>query len=129
MGPLVTHPARHLFQGLQLLAVYEVHLRDEVIEVFVAGVDVGLGTHHNDPVEVVDVDVDEDPEEAAQDLLADLQEVLWEGNTHTRWKDVFIVDLDLDPIHEKVHVLGGRQGSRLLVLEVILPPVFVFGAP
>ena len=51
------------------------------------------------------------------------------GLTHTRWKDVFIVDLDLDPIHEKVHVLGGRQGSRLLVLEVILPPVFVFGAP
>lgn len=69
------------YQGLQLLAVYEVHLRDEVIEVFVAGVDVGLGTHHNDPVEVVDVDVDEDPEEAAEDLLADLQEVLWEGNT------------------------------------------------
>ena len=51
------------------------------------------------------------------------------GLTHTRWKDVFIVDLDLDPIHEKVHVLGGRQGSRLLVLEVILPPVFVLGAP
>lgn len=51
------------------------------------------------------------------------------GLTHTRGKDVFIVDLDLDPVHEKVHVLGGRQGSRLLVLEVILPPVFVLGAP
>lgn len=69
------------YQGLQLLAVYEVHLSDEVIEVFVAGVDVGLRAHHNDPVEVVDVDVYEDPEEATQDLLADLQEVLWEGNT------------------------------------------------
>lgn len=45
-----------------------------------------LGTHHNHPVEVVDVDVDEDPEEAAQDLLADLQEVLWEGNTWRREK-------------------------------------------
>ena len=41
----------------------------------------GLGTDHDDPVDVVDVDVDEDPEEAAQDLFADLQEVLWEGNT------------------------------------------------
>lgn len=47
----------------------------------VAGVDVGLRTHHNDPVEVVDVDVDEDAEKAAQNLLADLKEVLWEGNT------------------------------------------------
>lgn len=73
-------------QGLQLLAVDEVHLRDEVIEVFVAGVDVGLCTHHDDPVEVVDVDVHEDPEEAAQDLLADLEEVLWEGDTWRRQK-------------------------------------------
>lgn len=48
---------------------------------FVAGVDVSLCTHHNDPVKVVDVDMDEDPKQAAQDLLADLKEVLWEGNT------------------------------------------------
>lgn len=39
-----------------------------------------LGPHHNDPIKVVDVDVDEDPKQAAQDLLADLKEVLWEGN-------------------------------------------------
>jgi hypothetical protein len=49
--------------------------------VFVAGVDVGLCTHHNDPVKVMDVDVDKDPEKAAQDLLADLKKVLWERNT------------------------------------------------
>lgn len=47
----------------------------------VAGVDMGLRAHHNDPVKVVDVDVDKDSEKAAQDLLADLKEVLWEGNT------------------------------------------------
>ena len=80
-GDLGVATTRGTYQGLQLLAIYEVHLRDTVIEVFVAGVDVGLGTHHNDPVKVVDVDMDKDPEEAAQDLLADLQEVLWEGNT------------------------------------------------
>ena len=80
-GDLGVATTRGTYQGLQLLAIYEVHLRDKVIEVFVVGVDVGLGTHHNDPVKVVDVDMDKDPEEAAQDLLADLQEVLWEGNT------------------------------------------------
>lgn len=89
----------------------------------------GLRTHHNDPVKVVDVDVDKNSKKAAQDLLADLKEVLWEGNTHTRWKYVLVVDLDLDPIHKKVHVLGSGQGSWLLVLEVILPPILVFGAP
>lgn len=28
------------------------------------------------------------------------------GLTHTCWKYVLIVDLDLDPIHKEVHVLG-----------------------
>lgn len=69
------------YQRLKLLAVYEVHLCDEVIEMFVAGVDMGLCTHHNDPVEVVDVDVDKDTEEAGQDLVADLLEVLGKGNS------------------------------------------------
>lgn len=41
----------------------------------------GLCTHHDDPVEVVDVDMYKDPKEATQDLLADLEEVLWEGDT------------------------------------------------
>lgn len=77
----VPSPHGDTYQGLQLLAVYEVHLCDEVIEVFVAGVDVGLCTHHDHPVEMVDVHVDEHPEEAAQDLLADLKEVLWKRNT------------------------------------------------
>lgn len=56
--------------------VYEVHLRDKVIEVFVAGVDVSLCAHHNDTVKVMNVDMDEDPKEAAQDLLADLDHTL-----------------------------------------------------
>lgn len=60
--------------------VYEVHLRDKVIEVFVAGVDVSLCAHHNEAVKVMNVDMDKDPKEAAQDLLADLEEVLWEGD-------------------------------------------------
>lgn len=47
---------------------------------FVAGVDVSLCTHHNDAVKVMNVDMDEDPKKAAQDLLADLEEVLWEGD-------------------------------------------------
>lgn len=84
MGPGVTWVPwlpSDTHQGLQLLAVYEVHLCDKVVEVFVAGIDMGLCAHHDDPVEVVDVDMDKDPEKAAQDLLADLKEVLWEGNT------------------------------------------------
>lgn len=49
-------------QWFQLFVVDEVELSDEVIEMLVACVDVGLGTHLADAVEVVDVDVDEDTE-------------------------------------------------------------------
>lgn len=68
-------------QRLQLRVVDEVELWDEVVVVFVAGVDVGLCTHAADAVEVVDVNVHKDPEQTAQDLLANLLEVLGERNT------------------------------------------------
>lgn len=68
-------------QRLQLLGVDEAELRDEVVEVLVAGVDVRLGPHAKDAVKVVDVDMDKDAEEAGQDLGADLLEVLGEGNS------------------------------------------------
>lgn len=48
---------------------------------FVAGVDVSLGPHAADAVEVMDVNVHKDPEKTTQHLLAHLLEVLWEGNT------------------------------------------------
>ena len=61
--------------------VCEVELRDEVVEMLVAGVDVGLGPHLAHAVEVVDVDVDEDPEQTGQDLLRHLHEGLREWST------------------------------------------------
>lgn len=48
---------------------------------FVAGVDVGLGSHAADAVKVMDVNMHKHPEETAQDLLAHLLEVL--GKWHT----------------------------------------------
>lgn len=77
----VTDPLCHLSQGLQLPLVHEAELSDEVVEVLVAGVDVRLGPHAEDAVEVVDVHVHKDAEEAGQDLGADLLEVLGEGNS------------------------------------------------
>lgn len=67
--------------------VDETELPDEVVEVLVAGVDVCFSAHADDAVEVVDVDVDEDAEEAGENLGAHLLEVLGEGDpckTHTK---------------------------------------------
>lgn len=61
--------------------VNEAELPDEIIKVLVAGVDMSLSTHVDDAVEVVDVDMDKDTEEAGEDLGANLLELLGEGNT------------------------------------------------
>lgn len=69
--------------------VDQAELPDEVVKVLVAGVDVSLGTHVDDAVKVMDVDVDEDAEEAGEDLSANLLELLGEGDTYkaeARWK-------------------------------------------
>lgn len=63
-------------QRLQLWLVDEGELRDEVIIVFVAGVDVSFCPHTANDVKVMNVDVYEHPKQPAQDLLADLLEVL-----------------------------------------------------
>lgn len=48
--------------------------------------------------------------------------------TYTCRKYILIVDLHLDPVHEKIHILGCWQCCGLLVLQVILPPVLILGA-
>lgn len=68
-------------QGLQFRMINEVELRDEVVVVLVAGIDVGLCTHAADAVKVMDVNMHKHPEETAQDLLAHLLEVLGERYT------------------------------------------------
>ena len=68
-------------QWLQLPLVHQAELADEVIEVLVTGVDMRLGPHAENAVEVVDVDMHKDAEKAGQDLGADLLEVLGEGNS------------------------------------------------
>lgn len=78
---LIAYLLCHLFQGLQFRVINEVELRDEVVVVLVAGIDVGLGTHAADAVKVMDVNMHKHSEEAAQDLLAHLLEVLRERYT------------------------------------------------
>lgn len=85
----------------------------------------GLRPHKDDTVEVMDVDMNEHPEKSTEYLLADLEKVLWKGNTYTCRKYILIVDLHFDPVHEKIHILGRWQCCGLLVLQVILPPVLI----
>lgn len=63
-------------QRLQFRVINEAELWDEVVVVFVAGVDVGLSAHAADAVKVMDVYMHKHPEETAQDLFAHLLEVL-----------------------------------------------------
>ena len=70
----------HVLQRSELLLIDQIELGDEVVEVFVAGVDVGLGADAHDPVEVMNVDVNKDSVEPGQNLLALWLEGLREWN-------------------------------------------------
>lgn len=94
----------------------------------VARVHVGFGAKLSDPIEMVNVHVNEYSEEAIEKLLADGQEVLGKGRAHGDGKHALVVDLLLDPVHEQADVLGRRQMRGLLVVLRVLPKVLVLGS-
>lgn len=92
---------------------------------FVAGVDVGFCPDAHDPVEMVDVDMHEYPEETREDLPAEGGEGTGEGNIRGDGKEILIVYLTFNPIHQQFDVLGSWEGSGLPVVEPICPQVLI----
>jgi len=119
----------HVLQRSELLLIDQIELGDEVVEVFVAGVDVGLGADAHDPVEAMNVDVNKDSVEPGQDLLALWLEGLREWNVRGDRKQRLVIDLGLYPVHEERDVLRGGQLHRLLVLDPVLPQVLELRPP
>jgi len=72
-----THLLRHVLERFQLLGTNEIKLGHKIIKVFVASVDVGLGSKGYNTIKVMDIDVDKDTEETGQDFSADTHKVLW----------------------------------------------------
>lgn len=62
-GRILANVGRHLLERFELAFAHQIKLADEVVEMFVAGIDVGLGANGHQSVEVMDVDVDEDAEQ------------------------------------------------------------------
>ena len=108
--PVCAYPSRHFFQRLELLLVEQCVLCDEIVEVFVAGVDVRLGPDGHEPVEMVDVNVDKDTVETRQDLLADGGEVFGKWDVRRHGKDRLVVNLRFNPEEEgKISSVSNRE--------------------
>ena len=78
----------HLLQGGELLLIDQIKLSHEVVEVFVAGVDVGLGPDAHDSVKVVNVDVDKHAVQPGQNLLTLRLESLRKWNVRRHRKQL-----------------------------------------
>ena len=134
----------HVLQRSELLLIDQIELGDEVVEVFVAGVDVGLGADAHDPVEVMNVDVNKDSVEPGQNLLALWLESFGERNVRRDRKQLeyklieirivtttthhLVIDLRLDPVHQERDVLRSREVGWLLVLGPVLPQILELGS-
>lgn len=119
----------HLLQRGELLLVNKLELCDKVVEMLVAGVNVGLGAYAHDSVEVVNIHVDKHTIQTSQDLLALRLKSLREGDISSDRKQIFIIDLGLDPVHEESNVLRGREVSGLLILGAVLPQILELCSP
>lgn len=91
----------------------------------VAGVAVRLCAYLQQPIKVVNVHVDKDAKETGEDLLAGGDKGLWKGNIALGGKEILIVNLRLDPVHQQANVLVGGQWDGLLVGDAVRPQVLV----
>ena len=55
-----------------------------------------------------------------QDLFTLWLEGFWKGYVSCDWKQVFIIDLPLNPVHEQANIFWGGQLYRFLELYAIL---------
>ena len=106
----------HVLQRSELLLIDQIELGDEVVEVFVAGVDVGLGADAHDPVEVMNVDVNKDSVEPGQNLLALWLEGLREWNVRGDRKQLTVMNHNIQTSDE------GRRWSVIMRSTTGLEP-------
>lgn len=112
-------------EGFHLSLVDEVELRDEIVEVLEASVEMGFLSEGDDAVEVAVIDVGVDSEEALEDRLDHGLERLGEGDVGVGREDVFVVQLGLDPGHEVLYILGRGALDGFLDLLTVHPKVLV----
>lgn len=79
-------------------------------------------------LEVGVVDVSVHPEQALEYNLDDRFEVTREGDTECAWEYLLVVELVLDPGHEKVNVLASRHLEGRFDVVTVGPQVLVFRA-
>lgn len=123
---LVANFLCHDFQRLQLPLINQVKLSHKVVEMFVARIDVGFGSHRGNPIKVVDVNMNKDAEKPSEYFLTELHEVSWKRNTNSGGEVHLIIDQCLNPVHEQMHILWSSHFGWPLILVFVLPPVFVF---
>ncbi len=93
-----------------------------------AGVQVGLSREQHDVLEVSVVDVGVHSEQAFEDHLDDVHEVLGELHSQLTGEDLLIVELVLHPSHQEVDVLSCTHLQGSLHIVAISPEVFILGA-
>ena len=71
--------------------VREIELSNEIVEMLVAGVDMGLGPHLAHAIKVVDVDMNKYSEQTGQNLLSHLHEGLREWSTFEQKRDIAFI--------------------------------------
>lgn len=115
----------HLRQWLQLFRRNQLEFLHKIVEMFVAGVYMRLGSYANNTVKVMDVYMHKYPKQSRQDLPAEWRKGLGKRHVRCDRKDVLIVNLWLCPVHQQLYVAGSWQLSGFLKRIPVRPQILV----
>ena len=77
-------------------------------------------TNTHDPVKMMNINMNKHPVQPGQDLFTLWLEGFRKGYVCGDWKQVFIIDLPLNPVHEQADIFWGGQLDWFLKLYSIL---------
>ena len=140
-----TDPVCERLEGSVVPLLHHVVLLHEVVVMPVEGIGVSLSLYFLEPdigtrcqtvdfslrspspVEMLDVDVHENPVEPPQHFAASLFEGFRKGNVISRREHGLVLQDVVHPLNESDDVVRGGELDRLPVLGVVLPEVLVLG--
>ena len=85
----------------------------------------GLCTQQHHVLEMSMVDVSIHSEQPFENNFDDVHKVLWERNSNSTWKNLFVVKLVFYPGHQEINVLTSTDLERCLNIMTISPQVLI----
>ena len=114
-------------QRSKLFCFYQLKLVYVVYEVFKTSVKVSLSRQQHYMLEVRVIDMRINSKKSFENHFNDVHKVSREWNTKLAGENFFVIELGLNPCHQKIYVFRGTNFERSFNVLTIRPEILVLG--